>query len=461
MCPGVFAEASARQLAAEARDWIAQRDARRRGRRKPGGRAVSSRSMDVVIAGGGVAGLEALLALHAMAGDSVRLTVVAPDPEFSYRPLAVAEPFALGHAHRVPLSRFAEETGAELIVDAVVEVDDARGDVRLRDGRALAFEALLLAPGGRAVAGLEGATTWWPSGDPEDYGGLLRDIDEGYTTRLAIVVPPGAVWPLPAYELALMTAGEAREMGHDNVQVTVVTPEHAPLSLFGEEAGAAVAEELRWAGVELRTGVLARADRGGLRLEPGGERLDVQRVVAVPRILGPGIEGVPTDEEGFIRAGDDARVERCERTWAAGDGVVSPVKFGGLATHQARRAASAIARLAGAADAPDPGEPVLHGRLLVGHRTRRLRGRGDAEGAPLWWPQGKVAGEYLPRWLADHGVAPPASHAPPEGGVTVRRPLSAMRGAEAQYLFDLARRFDSADPDIAALGRRMHDTRER
>ena len=34
-------------------------------------------------------------------------------------------------------------------------------------------------------------------------------------------------------------------------------------------------------------------------------------------------------------------------------------------------------------------------------------GRGDAEGAPLWWPQGKVAGEYLPRWLTEHGVTPP------------------------------------------------------
>ena len=62
--------------------------------------------MDVVVAGGGVAGLEGLLALRALAGDRVDLTLVAPDPEFTYRPLAVAEPFALGHAYRVPLSQF-------------------------------------------------------------------------------------------------------------------------------------------------------------------------------------------------------------------------------------------------------------------------------------------------------------------------------------------------------------------
>jgi sulfide:quinone oxidoreductase len=400
--------------------------------------------MEILIAGGGVAGLEAALTLNSMAGERVRLTIVAPDPDFTYRPLAVAEPFGLGHAHRVPLAQLAEEIGAEVVVDAVVAVDDAGREARLRDGGARAFDALLLAPGGRAVAGVEGATTWWPGGDPDVYGGLLRDIEEGYTKRLAIVVPPGAVWPLPAYELALMTAGEAREMGQDDLRVTVVTPERTPLSLFGEEIGAAVAEELRWAGVELRTGAVARRDRGGLLLEPTGQRLEVQRVYAVPRIVGAGIAGVATDEEGFILAGDDALVEGCERTWAAGDAVASPVKFGGLATHQARRAAAAIARFAGVADVADPGEPVLHGRLLVGHRTRRLRGRGDAEGAPLWWPQGKVAGEYLPRWLAEHGVASPASHEPPDGGIEVHRPLSAMRGAEAQYLLDLAHRYRSA-----------------
>jgi sulfide:quinone oxidoreductase len=420
----------------------------------------SSPPLDIVIAGGGVAGLEALLALRALAGDRVRLTLVAPDAEFSYRPLAVAEPFSLGRAHRVPLSRFAEETAAELVLDALVAVDDAGRRIRLHDGGTRSFDALLVAPGGRAVAGVEGASTWFPGGDSELYGGLLRDIEEGYTKRLAVVVPAGAVWPLPAYELALMTAGEADEMGQDDLEVTVVTPERSPLSLFGVDASAAIAEELRWAGIRLKTGVVGHVRNGDLVLEPGGERLAVQRVFAVPRILGPALDGLPADEEGFVRAADDARVEGCERTWAAGDGVVSPVKFGGLATHQARRAAAAIARLAGATEVRDPGEPVLHGRLLVGHRTRRLRGRGDDEGAPLWWPPGKIAGQYLPRWLSEHGVTPAEAPTPPKGGVTIRRPVREM-APEAQYLHDLARQFRSADPAIASLGRRMREARER
>ena len=227
--------------------------------------------------------------------------------------------------------------------------------------------------------------------------------------------------------------------------------------LFGDEASRALADELRWAGIELRTGAVARRKAQGLVLEPDGTRLDTDRVLAVPRIVGPALEGLPSDDEGFVLAGDDALVEGCERTWAAGDGVASPLKFGGLATHQARTAIAGIARLAGVPDPPDPGEAVIHGRLLVGRRTRRLRGRGDAEGAPLWWPQGKIAGEYLPRWLAEHGIAPPASQSPPEGGVNVARPLRAMRGAEAQYLFELGRQYRVDDPAIASLGRRMHE----
>ena len=230
------------------------------------------------------------------------------------------------------------------------------------------------------------------------------------------------------------------------------------LALFGDEASAAVAEELECGGraEDRRRG----RPTDGLVLQNADE-LAFQRVFAVPRIVGPIVEGLAMDEEGFTVTGDDGLVEGCERTWAAGDGIVSPVKFGGVATHQARVAVAGIARLAGVEDVPDPGEAVLHGRLLVGHRTRRLRGRGDAEGAPLWWPHGKVAGEYLPRWLAEHGVAPPAAAEPPDEGITIRQPVHAMRAPEFQYLHELGRQYRSGDPAIAALGHRMREARER
>lgn len=416
--------------------------------------------MDVLIAGGGIAGLEALLGLREVAGERVRLTLIAPDPDFVYRPMAVAEPFALGQARRVPLADVVADAGAELVVDGVVGVDDAAGQVQLAGGGTRAFDALLVAPGAHPVEGVAGATTWFPGGDAEIFGGLLSDIEQGYSKRLAIVVPPGAVWPLPAYELAIMTAGEARESGHDDVQIMVVTPERAPLALFGEDVSRAVAEELERAGVALKTGAVARRDGSKLVLEPSGETVDVQRVFAVPRLVGPGIAGLKADEEGFLLTGEDGRVQGAERTWAAGDGIDAPVKFGALATHQARVAIAGIARRAGVEGAPDPGEPVLEGRLLLGsRRTRRLRGEG--EGAPLWWPQGKVAGSYLPRWLADHGFAPaPAETPAPEEGIAVHRPVREMAD-EAQHLFDVRRQYRIADADLAALGRQMRSMQSR
>ena len=400
--------------------------------------AAYGRRMDIVIAGGGVAGLEALLALGALAKGRARLRLVAPEPDFVYKPLAVAEPFAVGRPLRVPLERIAADAGAEVIADAVARVDDAAGEVTLASGRTLAYDALLLAPGAVAADGVPGATTWRPGGDPDVYGGMLRDLEEGYARRLAIIVPPGASWPLPAYELALMTAGEAAGMGQP-AEVIVVTPEPEPLAVFGEQAGVALADELQRAGVTLRTGVEAKVEAGTLVLEPAGERIEGARLYAIPRLHGPAIAGVAADDEGFVRAGDDARVAGCGRTWAAGDGVRSPVKFGGLATHQARRAVAGIAAALGLPGAVDPGEPVLHGRLLTGTRTRRLRGRGDGDAAPLWWPTGKVAGEHLPRWLAANGLAPQVGAGEPEGGVEVHRTLTAMRGVETRYLRELAR----------------------
>ena len=80
------------------------------------------------------------------------------------------------------------------------------------------------------------------------FGGLLRDLEEGYTKRVAFVVPVGVAWPLPAYELALMTAWEARSMGQDDVQITIYTHEEAPLAIFGAPRQRALRDDLEAGG---------------------------------------------------------------------------------------------------------------------------------------------------------------------------------------------------------------------
>jgi sulfide:quinone oxidoreductase len=409
--------------------------------------------LDVVIAGGGIAGLEALLALREWAGDRVRVTLVAPSPQFTYKPLAVAIPFARGRPPQLALVAVTREAGAEFLLDTLVEVDDAAGELRLRERGVRAYDALLVALGAEAVDGVEGAVTWRPGGDAELYGGLLADIDEGFSKQISVVIPPGFAWPLPAYELALMTKGEADAMGRYDVTVTVVTPEREPLALLGERASEALVSELARAGVVLVTDTVITHR----------SELASQRVVAIPRLVGLPPAGVPFDDDGFILTDVSCKVRGATRTWAAGDGIASPVKYGGLATHQARLAAAAIARAAGAPGVPELGEPVLHGRLLLGQRSRRLRPADDRPGAPLWWPDGKVAGEFLPRLVAQRlGFSAQPEEPPPVGDqVPVRRGLAELDSDASMYAFRLGRRYRIADSAVASLGRRMRETRSR
>src|SRR5690348_12192101 len=335
----------------------------------------SSSKLRVLVAGGGVAGVEALLALHDLAADHVELTLLAGSDDFVYRPMAVAEPFALGHARRHPLQEICRDAGAGFVRGSLARVDDANGAAVTVEGDRHEYDALLIAVGAHTERGLDRGLTWRPEGDPELFGGLLRDIEEGYSKRIAFVVPSDVAWPLPAYELALMTASEAKGMGHDDVDIVIVTPEHAPLEVFGDEPAQDVARLLEESGVRIELDAHAQAEpaRGGaatrLVLAPG-RAIDVDRVVAMPRAVGPGIEGVATDARGFIVADRHGKVEGTERVWAAGDGIAFPIKQGGLAAQQADAAAESIAALAGADVEPKPFHPVLRGMLLTGGGRR-------------------------------------------------------------------------------------------
>ena len=78
----------------------------------------------------------------------------------------------------------------------------------------------------------------------ETLHGLIQDIEGGYVDSLAFVAPGRMAWPLPLYELALMTAGRAYDMNVE-LATTIVTPEDSPLAIFGSAASDAVARAAR------------------------------------------------------------------------------------------------------------------------------------------------------------------------------------------------------------------------
>jgi len=353
----------------------------------------------VLVAGGGVAGMEAILALDELAGARVQITLLAPESTFAYRPMAVAVPFARGRVQRLELAAFARETGTLLVRGSLDSVEP--GLARTSAGAVLPYDALLVAVGAWSEPAVRGATTWTQQLDQEVMGGLLSDIEQGYTKRVAFVVPEGATWPLPAYELALMTAWDARDMGQDDVEITIHTPEEAPMAIFGEHASESLQHDLDEAGVTVHTGWTARDDLSG------------RRAIALPRAAARPVAGLPRDERGFVPVDAHGRVKGLYGVWAAGDCIAFPIKQGGLAAQQADTAAESIAALAGAPLEPRPFRPVLRGVLLTGRGRRWIRrsletagDHGETQRRALWWPPTKVAGAHLAPYLSMHAHGP-------------------------------------------------------
>ncbi len=355
----------------------------------------------VVIVGGGVAGLEALLALHDLAGDRISVTLVAPQPDFLYKPLLVEEPFDLGPAERHELQPLAAEKGADFRLSAVRSVRSAEHVVELDDGSTLEYDYLVVCAGGRFKPAIAGATTF-PAGDEAFSADRLLDRAEAKDHRVAFIVPPGVTWSLPLYEIALMTQRRAVERGVD-VKIAVITPESAPLAIFGPAASAAVGELLESRHIHVFTGSTVRELGGaGITLSPGERRLGPAEAVALPVMEGPRIDGLPSNEDGFIPVDEHGRVKGVDDVYAAGDGTNFPIKQGGLGTQQADAVAEHIAHRLGAGEAPQPFRPVLRGKLLTGGESVSMRadvagggGEGVASVDYLWWPPHKISSRYL------------------------------------------------------------------
>jgi len=336
----------------------------------------------VVIAGGGFAGLEGLLALHALAGDRVHVTLVSPDTRFHHRPAATSEVFGAEAPLVYDLEAMVADVGAIHRLDRLAAVAHREKRVRLASFAQLDYDALILAVGARPVSSIPGALTFRDQRDVAQGRRLMSELRDGAIHRIAFAVPGGCTWPLPLYELALLAAAHADEHGV-SAEITLVTPEAAPLEVFGSEASGLVGQLLAERGVRFLGRSLPTTVRrdGELVLQDGGA-VQADRVLAVSRLHGPRITGVPVDRWGFVRAHASGHVEGLGNVYAAGDATTSPIKQGGLATQQADLIAQTIAAASGAVVEAPRARRVLWARLLGGERPILLRTELDDEGRP-------------------------------------------------------------------------------
>lgn len=354
----------------------------------------------VAVLGGGVAGVEAALALHELAGDRVALTLVSDRPDFTLKALTVDEPFSGTPASQYELAPVLDQLGGRFVHARATRVRTGEALIELDDGTDVPYDSAIVCVGARAVPAFESdRVTHLRAGEPLPIAELITRAVAKPTRTIAIVVPPGTTWPLPAYELALMTKHRAKEIGVYGLDVEVITPESSPLSAFGPVPSDAVSDLLSASGVIVRTGTAVTEDDVELSVEAGA-------VIALPRLEGPGVPGLPADDHGFLPTDPRGRLDGTSNVWAAGDGTSFPVKQGGLATQQADVAAAGVALELGFADEVEEFDPVLRAQLFTGgeslYLTRSLADpadRGQASWDCPWSPRFKVIGRHLPSVL--------------------------------------------------------------
>ena len=347
-----------------------------------------------------------------------RVELIAPEREFTYRSLAVAEPFQMGEVRRFPLEQLVQAAGARLRTGSLVGVDADGKRALLADGESVAYDMLVLALGTQPREAVPGALTFRGPEDWAALGDLLERVTAGELRRLMFVVPTGASWPLPVYELAFLSTEYLTEHMTRGVEIGIVTPEKRPLALFGPEASTAIAELLELRGIRIETAAAAHSWAGGTLSLDDGQELTADAVVALPALEGLSIGGIPQDESGFVATDELGGVLGLTDVYAAGDLTQWPIKQGGLAAQQADSVATAIAADAGAPIQAAPYTPVLRGLLLTGMVPRFLRSEGSISAIdtqPLWWPPAKIVGRYLSPFLAEHlGLATTLAKPPNE-----------------------------------------------
>jgi len=370
---------------------------------------VAGERFKVLVAGGGVAALEAILALRHLAGERVAIELICPAPDFTLRALSVAQPFSGEEPRSLRLADFCAEHDVDFRQDALAEVWGSQQRVLTAAGADIPYDALLLATGARQEAALPGARPFRGALDAAWYEDLLADLKSGSVRSLVFAVPRGVRWSLPLLELTLLTSHWLAGAGAPEVAITYVTHERAPLEVCGEEISAHATDLLRRSGVEVLAGHTATLVEDGRVLCEEGRGIDAHEVVTLPALRVPQIPGVASGRHGFIPCDPEMRVDGAPGVWVAGDASWFPIKQGGIAAQQAEVAASWIAAEAGADVVPEPFRPVIRAALLTGDEPefiRREMGRGEGEGvttlaaSPLWWPPIKVAGPRLAPYLA-------------------------------------------------------------
>ena len=317
----------------------------------------------IVIGGGGIAGLECLRALRALAGDAPRITLVTDRVWTLDRQRPVVEALGLDRTPRQDVVAVATAQHADLHLSRLAIVRE--GSVVLGNGMELPYDDLVVATGARLRQALPGATTFRGMEDVAAIRVIRRQLLAREIHSVAFAVPSESTWPLPLFNLALAIGVEAAAAGLADARLTIVTPGEAPPASGGGDALAQLLDARR---IVVRTGARPRQLRDGQLLLSDGHAVPAERVIALGEARGCPPAGLASDRDGFLPVDTGGSVRGWSDVFAAGDVTAHSPKHGALAVQQADAVAETIAARLGVTIAPAPDRP----------RGRWLRPTGDA-----------------------------------------------------------------------------------
>jgi NADH dehydrogenase FAD-containing subunit len=286
---------------------------------------VSDSLTKVLVAGGGVAGIEAIFALRATGPGRLDLELVTPQRHVTSRSLVAGRPFLQATADRVELAAITTPHGVRLTRDALELVEPDLHEILTQGGARRSYDVLVLALGTRPAVSVAGAM---PFRGLQDLTALRAALDT--VTSVAYIARSPSMWTAPMYELAARTAAWATDR-RQPLDVLVATAE--PVS-------ESVSSRLADAGVEvLSETVVDRVSAGRMELADG-RRVAVDLAVALPHLTGPAVRGMPAlSPDGYTVVDETGRVAGVADIYAIGDMTGRRL----LAATQASDTAGAIA----------------------------------------------------------------------------------------------------------------------
>ncbi len=390
------------------------------------------RAAQVVVLGGGFAGLETAFSLASTVDGRAEITLVSNEDAFLFKPNTIYIPFGLDPARLlIRLDRPARRRDVRLIRATATDVDPAGRAVRLAgDHRVeyLGYDFLVIATGAAMAAdeipGLaDHAETIWSPDDMLSLRARLLELvaraKRGESQTVLFAVPPNNKCSGPLYEIVLMLETWLHRMKiDDRVRLVFTTYEHGYIQAFGPKVDAVVRDEFAARGITGRVGErLVRVDPQHASYESGRtEPYDL--LIAFPPYIAAGrFEGLTSDARGFL-ATDllSRRVQGTDNVYAPGDAGDFPVKQAFLAFLEADAVADDIAmQILGTSRRRgfDPVSMCVMEELdkaafaqvpleLTGDPEQPVAVRAGADGAyrvgvsPLWRLGKKALGVYLP-----------------------------------------------------------------